>query len=219
MDIHTFVVDMRKAEAEADLQERWEHPLLRLLHDERSVETAEVWVGAALWLVHPTRQHRQQSGSVNSGWREGRSRVPLHHSDVMESHFRQACFPVLSQVSLTFKILLFYLGLEDDIKQKKNTDDIWKILLITHPFLTTSKLLTCGYTETQVSDIKGGRILSADGRWSHEAINVQKFYKKNEVCWWGEQQLRQSSEADNIHDNTLSPGPLPPMALLDKSQI
>lgn len=90
-DIHTFVVvDMRKSEAEADFKERREHPLLRLLHESWPNKTAEVWVSAASWLVHPRRQHKL-SGNGNPGWRDGRAFVPLHHSKVMES-----------QVSLTF---------------------------------------------------------------------------------------------------------------------
>ncbi len=46
--------------------------------------------------------------------------------------------------------------------------------------LKTSKLSTCGYTETQVSDIQGLWILSTDGRRSHEAIN-----EKSADGMWG----------------------------------
>ncbi len=70
----------------------------------------------------------------------------------------------------------------------------------TFNILTTSKLSTCGCTETRASDIQGGWTLSADGSRSHEAMNERPV---SLLVRWTTVEM-----ANSIHDNTLSPGPL-----------
>lgn len=98
-----LIVDVREAEAEADLHQRRGNPRLRLLHEGQAFKGADVRVSAAPWLVHPPHQHRLCGGG-NSRWRDRGAIVSLHHSEVMET-LRSEAFSAVCQISATIEVL------------------------------------------------------------------------------------------------------------------
>lgn len=86
------IVDMWKAETEADLQERWVHLLLCLLHESWPHKTTKIWICTLQRLVHPFSQHRL-GGNGGDRWRKGGFIIPLYYSEVKEGCFMLIFIP------------------------------------------------------------------------------------------------------------------------------
>lgn len=106
---------MPEAESEADLFERWHQTVLCFLYEVGPIQTHQLWVSSASWMVHPSCQF-----GLGLGWYCGRSQrtpcISVCHSKGLRYSQVIDCWSLttMSEIYCTF-LLRFHANNSGDV--------------------------------------------------------------------------------------------------------